>query len=293
MPFGLLADKWNKNALFAVTGCGLAALSFCLGKLDISAAVAALGIGNALFHIGGGIEILNLSRGKAYLLGIFVSPGALGIYLGTVLGRRNDLPSWVLVLMLITVAVSILGGGYRNKSAFRSDNAPVSFSGISGMGTLAAIGSLFAVVLLRSYIGMASDFSWKVQLPWGIMLISAVVSGKMCGGFLADKVGAFKACAISLGPAGILYFFSNNPIAGTAAVFFFNMTMPITLWALARIMDGSKGLAFGILTFGLFLGFVPEYFAIAPQIPISLAFPVISLISLLFLRIGLRKEVIK
>ena len=35
------------------------------------------------------------------------------------------------------------------------------------------------------------------------------------------------------------------------------MTMPITLWAAARLLPGCKGLAFGTLTFALFLGFLP------------------------------------
>ena len=41
------------------------------------------GIGNALFHVGGGIDVLNISEKKASLSGIFVSTGAMGIFLGS------------------------------------------------------------------------------------------------------------------------------------------------------------------------------------------------------------------
>jgi FSR family fosmidomycin resistance protein-like MFS transporter len=34
------------------------------------------------------------------------------------------------------------------------------------------------------------------------------------------------------------------------------MTMPITLYLLAKKMKGMEGFAFGLLTFGLFIGFV-------------------------------------
>lgn len=37
------------------------------------------------------------------------------------------------------------------------------------------------------------------------------------------------------------------------------MTMPVTLWAVARILPGAKGFSFGLLTFALFLGFCPSY----------------------------------
>jgi carbon starvation protein CstA len=37
------------------------------------------------------------------------------------------------------------------------------------------------------------------------------------------------------------------------------MTMPITLWAMARVFRGAKGFAFGLLCFGLFIGTLPAF----------------------------------
>ena len=55
----------------------------------------------------------------------------------------------------------------------------------------------------------------------------------------------------------MLFLFSAHAVAGAAAIFLFNMTMPITLHALAQRTPGCKGFSFGLLTFALFLGFVP------------------------------------
>ena len=52
---------------------------------------------------------------------------------------------------------------------------------------------------------------------------------------------------------------SGCPIAGILAVFFWNMTMPLTLWAMAGVLSGARGFSFGLLTFALFLGFCPSY----------------------------------
>jgi FSR family fosmidomycin resistance protein-like MFS transporter len=82
MPIGLLADRWNRNAVCAASGCILTAAAYGLGGLPIMAALAA-GVGNGMFHVGGGIDVLNLSRKKSGLLGIFVAPGAFGLYIGT------------------------------------------------------------------------------------------------------------------------------------------------------------------------------------------------------------------
>jgi len=69
----------------------------------------------------------------------------------------------------------------------------------------------------------------------------------------------------------------------------FNMTMPVTLWAMAKIMPGAKGFAFGLLTFGLFLGFLPVYLGIDVTQYTSWIFALISAVSLIILLTGLRR----
>ena len=117
----------------------------------------------------------------------------------------------------------------------------MSFKNMDSPAFLLAVISLFIVVCLRSYVGMLLDFPWKAEKSWGLILICAIVLGKACGGILADAIGSFKASFLSLGISAILFVFSQYPVAGILAVFLFNMTMPITLWAVARILPGAKG----------------------------------------------------
>ena len=56
-----------------------------------------------------------------------------------------------------------------------------------------------------------------------------------------------------------LYLLSGAPLPGLLAVFLFNMTMPMTLWAAAQLLPGAKGFGFGLLTFALFVGYLPVY----------------------------------
>ncbi len=86
-----------------------------------------------------------------------------------------------------------------------------------------------------------------------------IVLGKCFGGVFADKAGSMKASIISLACAAALFMFSSNILPGLLAVFLFNMTMPVTLWFLAAILDKCKGFAFGILTFALFAGYYASY----------------------------------
>lgn len=250
MPLGLLADRVGYSGWFAALGCLLVAALCCAPSFGpVGAAV--LGIGNGLFHVGGGLDVLNGSGSKAGPLGVFVSPGALGLCCGSLLGHMGARPLPVVGLLLLMAALILV---LRRPSAL-PENAPLALPRVSVLPMAAA---LFLVVVLRSYGGMAADFSWKTGL-WSWAAVLAVVLGKTAGGFAADRIGARKAAGASLVLAAALFCLGRNAFAGTAALFLFNMTMPITLWALARAMPGCKGFSFGLLTFALFLGFLPAY----------------------------------
>ena len=115
-----------------------------------------------------------------------------------------------------------------------------------------------------------------------------VVLGKTAGGFLADRIGTLSAAALSLIPCALLLLFPTSPVCGTLAMFLFNMTMPMTLWAMARLFPCARGFSFGALTFALFLGFLPKMFPIVPSFAETGAwYAVGALVSLLLLAVGL------
>ena len=253
MPLGLWADGLDRNGVVAAAGCGLTAAAF-LVPVPLAAAVIA-GVGNALFHLGGGIDVLNTSGKRAAALGVFVSPGAVGLYVGTFWGGGTAISA-----LLPPAGLLILGGGIlllcrRTMGSLRSGNAPVETEPVGG--SWLPLIPLFLVVVLRSWIGLGQSFPWKAE--WSLSLVAALALGKAAGGFLMDAVGPRRAAGWSLGLAAVLYLLSGDPIPGIFAVFLFNMTMPMTLWAAAKILPGAKGFGFGLLTFALFLGYLPVY----------------------------------
>lgn len=253
MPLGLWADGLDRNGVVAAAGCGLTAAAF-LVPVPLAAAVIA-GVGNALFHLGGGIDVLNTSGKRAAALGVFVSPGAVGLYVGTFWGGGTAISA-----LLPPAGLLILGGGIlllcrRTMGSLRSGNALVETEPVGG--SWLPLIPLFLVVVLRSWMGLGQSFPWKAE--WSLSLVAALALGKAAGGFLMDAVGPRRAAGWSLGLAAMLYLFSGDPIPGIFAVFLFNMTMPMTLWAAAKILPGAKGFGFGLLTFALFLGYLPVY----------------------------------
>ena len=253
MPLGLWADSLDRNGMLAAAGCGLTAAAFLLPASLVAAVVA--GVGNALFHLGGGIDVLNASGEKAAALGIFVSPGAVGLYVGTLWGGGAAVSA-----LLPPAGLLALGGGIlllcrRTFGSLRSGNAPVEAEPAGG--SWLPLVPLFLVVILRSWMGLGQSFPWKAA--WGLPLVLALALGKAVGGFLMDAVGPRRAAGWSLGLAAALYLLSGAPLPGLLAVFLFNMTMPMTLWAAAQLLPGAKGFGFGLLTFALFVGYLPVY----------------------------------
>ena len=287
MPLGIIADKLDRNYLFAAAGCVLAGAAFGLTGIPVAATVV-IGLGNAMFHIGGGIDILNISGEKLSALGLFVSPGAFGVYFGTMLGKGNAVPAVIFPIVLIAAAVLIFiiykaqRGTYPRNAGFSLESA------LSGQ-MFPAIVLFFLVVCLRSYVGLALDFPWKSSGNWGVALVCAVAFGKIFGGFTADSYGLRKTALVSLCIAALCFLFPAVPLVGVASALLLNMTMPLTLWATAKLMPWAKGFSFGLLTFGLFLGFLPVYFGVDVSPVSSWLFTLLVALSLILFLTGLRK----
>lgn len=280
MPIGLLADRLNRQGRLAALGCTLVTAGWGLAPLPVAAAVTA-GLGNACFHVGGGVAVLRDGGDRAAPLGIFVSPGAFGIYFGTLLGRRDGLPGWAAAAGLLLFALLLLLMERRGGETVPPEEAPAP-----DRNAVLVLVCCFLVVVLRSYLGMVLSFPWKTG-GWALALTCALVLGKAAGGFLGDKLGMVRAAVLSLGLAAILFCLSGSPWAGTAAVFLFNMTMPITLWAAARLLP--PGFAFGTLTFALFLGFLPPWLGWPALLTGGIGYAAGALCSLALLALGLKR----
>ncbi len=235
---GVAADYINKNAVVAAVGCVFVALS-CFFHENLIIVVIIAGLGNAMFHIGAGVDILNsgISSSKIFPAGMFVSTGAFGIYLGKVLGSKAYMQAVVIILLFVMALLVLLTAAYSGKLV-SSGNMKVSFSIKSTWHYISAI-MFFGVVVIRSYMGMVMHFPWQGSIACGALLITVMtVSGKCLGGVFADKAGSLKASIISLAGAAMFFMFSSNVIAG---------------------LDKCRGFAFGILTFALFAGYYASY----------------------------------
>lgn len=250
LPLGAVLDRLSGRKmplLFTAAGCVLTVLGAFAGP-------AVLGLGNALFHVGGGVDVIREDQRKnlrGQALGVFVAPGAMGLYLGTLLAKGGQISYLLLIPAVLGMALllrPIRGGG-------------TDIPEPTGKHPLWLAVSCFAVVVLRSHVGMAVSLPWKSGLL-ALAAVTAVVLGKMAGGVLAARFGAKRVTVLSLTAAAAGFAFGEVPVFGLLALLCFNMTMPLTLYALWRRFPELPGTCFGYLTLALFLGFLPTYYGL-------------------------------
>lgn len=278
-PFGALMDCFSagsdkklftedeRNGLCALFGVILTFAGVFTGPV-------LLGIGNALFHVGGGIGTIreDFRTGKGgRLLGIFVAPGALGLFLGTTLGKKAASP-WILLLFLILFTCCAAGlilhvkrrnAGTPSAAAEKPGDEKIPRKAASEEKTAAAIiaaALCFLVVVIRSHVGMAVTFPWKTGFFISLLSVLCVVLGKVAGGFLNARFGTVKTVLVTLPAAAVCFFFSRYAGFGLPALFLFNMTMPVTLYLIVNRFRDYPGAMFGLLTLALFVGFLPTYY---------------------------------
>ncbi|HEY9061483.1 MAG TPA: hypothetical protein VIO64_13395 [Pseudobacteroides sp.] len=168
---GLACDAFKKPAAAAALGCIISGLSVLLTDAPFIA-ICLAGIGNALFHVGGGMISLSLRPGKASVPGLFVAPGALGVLVGTLSGKNSHDIKLILLIFLAAAIIMILS----SKAPEINYKIP---SGINCRFFEVIMLLLLISISIRSMIGLALDFPWKSNLNLLCMLTLSVFLGKV------------------------------------------------------------------------------------------------------------------
>ena len=285
LPFGIVLDylmKEKKQSFYPSFFFTIAGVLLTVAGTLTHPII--LGIGNAFFHVGGGV--LSIHEDDHYHfggrgLGTFVAPGAIGLCLGSL---YHDTSLYTLIFMIVSLLLGLLSGllwRERNERVFYSREIEMKRERL-----LIVLLMAFTVVVLRSLSGMAISFEWKKGSLIVFLSVLCLASGKTAGGFLSASLGMKKTVIITLVLSALCYFFGQKTFFGMAGLFFFNMTMPLTLYLSAKTLPSYPGTAFGILTLGLFIGYLPVLYGFLRNIPPSPSGVIVSLISRVLLYIA-------
>jgi FSR family fosmidomycin resistance protein-like MFS transporter len=282
LPLGALCDKIQNPKVFAILGIIITLLGmFCL-TLSPEIGIILLGIGNALFHIGGGSISLNLTPTKSSAPGIFVAPGALGLLVGTLLGKNNLFNPLIFTLIAIILILGLIEVP-TPKMNYKKSNSKINYLEL-------IILLLLLTIVARSIIGFAIVFPWKTDLILLLTLTIGIVLGKAFGGILGDKFGWIKVGVGGLIiSAPLIYLGPQNYVLGIIGLFLFNFTMPITLTALSNTLPGKPGTAFGLTCLALLIGALPFFSELKKSLTNQILVLVIIIFSAIALYLALQK----
>jgi hypothetical protein len=212
--------------------------------------------GNALFHLGGGAIVLASRPGSAALPGIFVGPGAFGLSIGVWLGSKGIFPLMPFIAALTAaIAVLYVVRPAANSMSLEKKSKTVPFF-------WPAIVLLLVSIFIRALIGNRSGINALLGHPlfWFGLGLSACM-GKILGGMIADRLGWTKTVILALTlSAPLIVFAGNMHIMVIAGMFLFQMSMPVTLAALALWLPGKPAFAFGLACLALLFGTLPGFF---------------------------------
>ncbi len=248
---GSLIDRLRLPVISASFGAFLVILSLPIGVVFHIPILAILivGIGNAIFHLGGGTIALNLIPRKATMPGLFVAPGAIGLLAGTLVGKTAPSLAWLFAFLLLILAIAML----FVKAPEINYEKPTKQQKISSFGLV--LSCLLIAIAVRSLMGFAISFSWKSDISLLVALTMGVFLGKALGGVLADRFGwANVAVGSLIISAPLISFFGAYPPIAIFGMFLFNFTMPVTLVAMSNLFTGRPAFSFGMTCLALFLG---------------------------------------
>ncbi len=215
-------------------------------------------LGNAFFHVGGGIDSLVHAGKSLSRCGIFVSAGALGVVLGTFAGR--DAQSLLIPSALAAASAILCYAAHRKLPA--TGDAELSGNMNPKLGVWTVLILVLTSVFVRSLGGNALSAEWKTTDLLVFAAAFAAFSGKFLGGFLADRFGARTVGTASLLISlPVLILGENTVLISLFGILLFNIQMPVTLGICAERLPKNPGLAFGLTTSALLLGALPTFFA--------------------------------
>ena len=267
LPMGVVADTWPglvKGGFFlsvAMTAGAAASAAFGVGGW---CPLAMACIGNALFHLTAGKDVLDSHGGRGGPVGLFISTGALGLLAGR-LGMERcaaaALPGFAIALA--TVAAVAVARWKGNAVCLEDDSKHPGSSGRFAPPSafpileLAALTGLFVLVAWRSWAGLAAG---RISAGQGmaLLLTGAAVTwaGKALGGYLAERLGRGAVTAASVcGSAALAFLCPPGNAAAWMALLFVAQLATGPVLSLLYDQTGCRGgMAFGLNCLGLFAG---------------------------------------
>ncbi len=272
---GLVCDWLNKDCLMHIISTSALFLgTICCSLSLLLLGVIMIGFGNSLFHVAGGRYVIRNASGKSGPLGLFVAPGALGLFIGGAFAAWECFCAALAVNSLIICL--LLRGDAPKKSMTEEEKISHPFD----LFSLIALILILICICCRAASGIVPFPGKNIPafLQWLPVLM--IFAGKAWGGWIGDKLGFIITGAGAFIIGALLLACSTNPAGYITGQFMMNLLMPLTLWQMTKVIPRYPGLAFGLAATVLAFGSAPALLSSFMLDPINI-FLFLSAVSLI------------
>lgn len=253
LPLGVALDAVPclVRRSFAV-GCGFvcaAALASAAGAHGWFVLAVAC-VGNALFHLSAGKQVLDAHGGRSGPIGLFISTGALGLLAGRLGMERWATAASVTFAVALVVCATV---AWRRRE-WQAATGGTSVVPVAGM--LILVG-LFALITWRGWAGLeASRITAAAGTAVLLACAAATWGGKAVGGYLAERAGRWPTLAVSVcGSVALAWACTPANVAAWIGLLFVSQLATGPVLSLVYDHFGRRsGTAFGLNCLGLFAG---------------------------------------
>jgi len=259
---GHVLDVYKAHHFGAAAGLVITAVGAVVVPSAPFAAIMLLGVGNAFFHTGAGAQVFRNSNGSAAASGMFIAPGAIGLFLGGILAKNQVYPAFVLPVVCVSIILLLLCQSPSPVS--KLDNLAVHSR---HDWRLVIVMLLMLIVLSRTAIGFVLPMMWQGVQKTGLLFVTAAFIGKFLGGVLSDRFGWLPVTFIMLLTAGCVVAMHQGSLAEAFfAMLFAQATTGVTLAATQSLFPNRPAFAFGL----------PCLAILAGAYPFSLRYPIMT-----------------
>ena len=242
--------------------------------------VILIALGNSLFHVAGGRFVILNAKGKAGPLGLFVAPGAAGLYIGGILNAFEWLFCILLCLNTVAICVGLQDVILTEHSKQRCHDKKYYL----------AVALVLICIVCRAASGSVQFPGKNIPEILSWLPVLMVFTGKSLGGFIGDRFGYIAAGTLALLSGTLCLTFCSNPAGYVVGQMLMNLLMPLTLWQLTKLIPDFPGLAFGLAATVLVPGTWVRF--TATPVNMFLLLSAISLICFVLVQIIIKRKVI-
>ena len=262
VPFASLLKEYHQPKRWLIAGLVLIMAGLLSFGINYKLAVLCLGLASAIVHVVGGYETVR-ETDKALGLGIFASPGVMGLILGGYLAHIQFalfIPGLGICFLLLVLTY---GQSFSTIPHQSPSQTKIQFDRHDAWMIL-----ILTVIAFRSVIWnvfqLINEGNYETLFIIGI----SAMLGKIAGGYMSDIGGHRKYTFIALMIAmPLLTLLKNHVWALFVGIFFLQSTVPSS----AKILLGyfqsapAKGISF-VFGLSIILGGIFSYLPIQPFI---------------------------